>query len=58
MVYKYKRKVYQQTLLDLTSFEGRSIGNPFFYVKFCHDIDTIKGQHCSDKDNEKGQVSE
>jgi hypothetical protein len=58
MVFKYKKKVYQQTLLNLRSLGGRFIDNSFSYVKRRHDSDTIKGQHWSDKNSEEGQASE
>ncbi len=58
MVYKYKRKVYQQNLLNLKSLGGRCIDNPFFYVKCHDDSDIVKGHHYNDKDNEEGQANE
>jgi hypothetical protein len=36
------------------SIKKRSINKPFSSVKCRHDSDTVEGQHCNDKDSEKG----
>jgi hypothetical protein len=56
MVYKFKKKVYQQTLLNLKSLGSRSINNLFSYIKCHYDSDIVKGQHYND--NEEGQAIE